>query len=61
MEWMLVVVRGLFLCIIEWNIWVDYKLKGRISLEKFTVWGEISTLAAFLLLLVCSIAKASRK
>jgi hypothetical protein len=43
--------------VISWLVYVDVKLKNGLAYEKYTVWGEISTLATFFFLLVCSFEK----
>ena len=55
--WIHLMLRIIFAGLMAWNISWDVRIKGRLCFEKYTVWGEVSTLAAFLLLIVCSIAK----
>jgi hypothetical protein len=53
----LVCLRGLCLSIMIWLMFEEFKYKGYPHISKYTVWGEISTLAVFVLLFFCSIIK----
>ena len=53
----LVAIRGLFLFLMSWLLYQDFKLKQAINFQKYTIWGEISTFVTFLLLFICSVEK----
>lgn len=54
---LLIAFRLVSFGIISWLVYVDVKLKNGLHYEKYTVWGEISTLATFFLLTLCSFEK----
>lgn len=53
----LILIRAIFVAIMSWMIYEEIHLKGRLQLEKFTIWGELGTFTVFLLLMLCSIEK----
>ena len=53
----LIAFRITCFAIMAWLCYNDVKLKHGLHYEKYTVWGEISTLICFFLLTMCSIEK----
>ena len=53
----LIAFRFTCFSIMAWLCYTDVKLKHGLHYEKYTVWGEISTLISFFLLTLCSIEK----
>lgn len=53
----LMIFRATAFSIMTWLIYEDVKLKHGLHYEKYTVWGEISTLITFGLLTMCSVEK----
>ena len=43
--------------VMAWLVYMDIKLKHGLHYEKYTVWGEVSTLIVFGLLTLCSVEK----
>lgn len=53
----LIVFRFVCFMIMAWLCYTDVKLKHGLNYQKYTVWGEFSTLLSFFLLTLCSIEK----
>lgn len=53
----LMIFRFACFAIMAWLVYTDVKLKHGLHYEKYTVWGEISTLIVFGLLSMCSVEK----
>lgn len=54
---LLVVLRGFLITIMIWLLLEEYQFKGIPHITKFTVWGELLTFVATILLFICSIEK----
>lgn len=57
----LIILRSAFFALIAWVVSEDIKQRHNLHLEKYTVWGELSTLIATFLLVLCSIQKYIRE
>ena len=53
----LIAFRFTCFAVMSWLVYTDVKLKHGLHYEKYTVWGEISTLISFGLLAKCSVEK----
>lgn len=58
---LLLVYRLISLSILSWLVYEDIKIKHGLHYEKYTVWGEISTLVVFFLLVLCSLEKYTKQ
>ena len=57
----LIILRSTFFAVVAWVVSEDIKTRHSLHLEKYTVWGEISTLVVMFLLILCSIQKYIRE
>lgn len=57
----LIILRSAFLGVVAWVVSEDLRARHSLHLEKYTVWGELSTLACLFLLVLCSIQKYVRE
>jgi len=57
---LLLVYRLISFIIISWLVYEDVKIKHGLHYEKYTVWGEVSTLAVLFLLTLCSFEKYTK-
>jgi hypothetical protein len=57
----LVVIRSSFFAVIALVVYEDVQARHGLSLEKYSVWGELATLATLFFLVLCSIQKYVRE
>ena len=57
----LIILRSTFFAVVSWVVYEDIKSRQTLHLEKYTVWGELSSLLVLFLLILCSIQKYVRE
>jgi hypothetical protein len=58
---LLLIYRLIAFSIISWLVYEDIKMKHGLHYEKYTVWGEISTLVVLFLLCLCTLEKITKQ